>query len=220
MGSSPSRLTDHHSILVVDASVAINLIGSGSPAELLRALHCPLVMEETARDEVWRNPADGRPAREALDKLVEKGLLVYARLSEHAYTVFTELTGAEPPNDLGDGEAATVAHAEDVAGTVIADDGKAERIARGRSPPIEVLSTIDLVSSAAVLRAINPERLADLTTAMLQNARMRVASHHRAWVTNLIGVERAAQCRGLGTTGGERRFTADSAIGHKRLRDE
>src|ERR1700752_2831367 len=101
MGSSPSRLTDHHSILVVDASVAINLLGSGSPAELLRALQRPLVMEETARDEGCRNPADGRPAREALDKLVDTGLLAYARLSEEAYIVFTELTSAEPPNDLG-----------------------------------------------------------------------------------------------------------------------
>jgi predicted nucleic acid-binding protein len=204
MGSSPSRLTDHHSILVVDASVAINLLGSGSPAELLRALQRPLVMEETARDEVWRNPADGRPAREALDKLVDTGLLVYARLSEEAYIVFTELTSAEPPNDLGDGEAATLAHAENVAGTVIVDDRKAERIARGRSSAIEVLSTIDVLSSPAVLRAIDPERLADLTIAMLQNARMRVAVHHRAWIVDLIGAERATHCQSLGASLGVR----------------
>jgi predicted nucleic acid-binding protein len=198
MGSSPSQLTDHHSILVVDASVAINLLGSGSPAELLRALHRPLVMEETARDEVWRNPADGRPAREALDRLVETGLLIYARLSERAYTVFTELTGAEPPDDLGDGEAATIAHAEEVSGVVIADDGKAERIARARSTSIDVLSTLDLLSSTAVMGAIDSERLAELTTAMLQNARMRVSTRHRVWVVSLIGQERAARCRSLG----------------------
>jgi predicted nucleic acid-binding protein len=198
MGPSPSRLTDHHEILAVDASVAINLLGSGGPIELLRPLHRPLIIEETARDEVRRNPADGRPAREALDKLAREGLLVYARLSDRAYTVFTELTGAAPPDDLGDGEAATIAHAEDISGTVMVDDRKAERIALARSLPLEVLSTVDLLSSIAVVQALSKDSLISLTMAMLQNARMRVPARFREWIVSLIGPVRAAQCPSLG----------------------
>ena len=202
MGSSPSRLTDRHDILVIDASVAINLLGSGSPDDLLRALQRRIVIEETARDEVWRNPISRHPAREALDRLVDDGLLVYHRLSEGAYSVFVELTGADPPNDLGDGEAATIAHAEDISATIVVDDKKAERIAVARSSSVEVVSTLDMLSAATVVGALDRERLADLITAMLQNARMRVSMRFREWVTGLIGPERTVQCQSLGVAVG------------------
>jgi len=202
MGSSPSRLTDRHDTLVIDASVAINLLGSGSPDELLRALQRRVVIEETARDEVWRNPINRQPARGALDRLVDDGLLLYQRLSDHAYPVFVELTGADPPDDLGDGEAATIAHAEDISATIVVDDKKAERIAVARSLSIAVLSTLDVLTAASVFGTLDRERLADLTTAMLQNARMRVSMRFREWVTGLIGPERTAQCQSLGAVGG------------------
>jgi predicted nucleic acid-binding protein len=216
MGLSPSRLTDLHDTLVIDASVAINLLGSGSPDELLRVLQRRVVIEEAARNEVWRNPINRQPARGALDRLVDDGLLRYQRLSDRAYSVFVELTGADPPDDLGDGEAATIAHAEDIAATIVVDDRKAERIAVTRGSSVAVLSTLDVLSAAAVVGTLDRDRLADLTTAMLQNARMRVSTRFREWVTGLIGPERAAQCQSLGAvfspiaTGARRRSVPEA----------
>jgi hypothetical protein len=204
MGSSPSRLTEDHRTLVIDASVAINLLGSGDPAQLLRPLARRIVIEEIARDEVLRNPTNGQPARPALDQLVKEGLLAYERLSERGYSEFLGLTGADPPDDLGDGEAATIAHTEEISGVILLDERKAERVAGKRTSGVEVLNTLDFISAPCLTDAIGQERLADLTTAMLQNARMRVAPRFRVWVIELIGRERAAMCQSLGLGFGQR----------------
>jgi predicted nucleic acid-binding protein len=198
MGSSPSRLAEHHRTLVIDASVAINLLGSGDPVMLLRPLQRRVVIEETARDEVMRNPMNGQLARPALDQLVEGRLLQYERLGERGYSQFLDLTGADPPNDLGDGEAATIAHAEDISGVILLDERKAARIAAMRSSATEILSTLDIISTPCVAGSIGRDRLADLTIAMLRNARMRVAPQFRVWVIELIGEERVASCQSMG----------------------
>jgi predicted nucleic acid-binding protein len=139
MISTPSRLTERHRTLVLDASVVINLLGSGRPADVLRLLGRQTVVEERALAEVRRDPSNGRPAQEALNALQMAGLIRCERLSRQGYPSFLALTGAAPPDDLDDGEAATIAHADDIAATPVLDDKKAARICADRtercSPP-------------------------------------------------------------------------------------
>jgi len=46
--SSPSRLNNDHDVLVIDASVAINLLGTGRPLDLLRMLNRKVLVDEIA----------------------------------------------------------------------------------------------------------------------------------------------------------------------------
>jgi hypothetical protein len=196
MGPTPSRLTDAHQTLVMDASVALNLLGSGQPSQLLRALGRRVVLVDLVRSEIQRDPATGKPAAPILDALVAEGLLAEATLSGLAYGEFLGLAGATPPNDLGDGEAATIAHAEEIGGTALLDDGKAVRIALARPSGVRVLSTLDLFS-APLGESLPDIELAELVFRSLRTARMRVAPEFRSWVAALIGEERVSQCSSL-----------------------
>lgn len=200
MTSGPSRLTDDIRMLAVDASVAINLLGTGRAADILRIVDRRFVIEDSARGEVQRDPSNGQPGSVALDALSRSGLLTYARLGDSAFASFLALTGAEPPDDLDDGEAATIALAVDTGAVALLDDKKAIRVARERHSALVVLQTLDLLSCDAPIAAVAPAELADILYAALQNARMRVPLLFRKWTVGVIGYERAAKCPSLGAT--------------------
>ena len=48
MISNPSRLNSEHDLLVIDASVAINLLGTGRSSDLLRMLNRRVLIDELA----------------------------------------------------------------------------------------------------------------------------------------------------------------------------
>lgn len=198
MTSGPSRLTKDIRTLALDASVAINLLGTGRAADILRIVNRQFVIEDSARGEVQRDPSNGQPGSLALDALSRSGLLTYSRLGDSALAFFLALTGAEPPNDLDDGEAATIALAMDIGAAALLDDKKAIRVARERHSELAVLQTLDLLSCDALMAAVAPAELADIIYAALQNARMRVPLLFRKWTIGVIGYERAAKCPSLG----------------------
>ena len=204
MTSTPSRLSERHRALALDASVVLNLLGSGRPADVLRLLGREVVVEEQVLAEVRRDPSSGGPARESLDALRAAGLLRYERLSARGYLGFLALTGAAPPDDLDDGEAATIAHAEDVGAVPVMDDKKAARIMGTRRPGEVTLTTMDLLASVEVVGDLTEGELADLVFAALSKARMRVLPLFRPWVVALIGKERAESCPSLGKVAGLR----------------
>jgi len=196
ISSQPHRANNLHP-LVIDASVAINLLGTGRPADFLHILGQRVIIEETTYREVDRNPFNGNSGHDSLDHLVSKGLLHLERLSDEGYELFLELTGASSPDDLGDGEAATIAHSTIIGGIPLLDEKKGSRIARERG--LTVMSTLDLFRSQRILRAMRRDELADTVYAALIKARMRVPLEHRRWIVDLIGAGRAASCSSLGS---------------------
>ena len=132
---SPSRLNSDYNLLVVDASVAINLLGTGRSADLLRILDRKVLIDELALKEVTSDPFTKLPGRDAMEALVRSGLISPAQLSASAFeTLFLGLTGASPPDDLGDGEAATIAQSFDIGAVPVIDERKATRIAQSLRP--------------------------------------------------------------------------------------
>lgn len=199
MTSTPSRLVEQHHTLVLDASVALNLLGTGRPDVILRLLNRKILIEDFALREVITDPSGGS-GREKLDVLQSAGLLRYNRMSDSAYLLFLEMTGAAPPDDLDDGEAATIALAEEEAAIPLLDDKKATRIAMKRRPDRVVLNSVDLLSSPNVIDGLSRDELSGLVFAALRNARMRVSQPYRSWVITLIGGQRAKLCPSLGRT--------------------
>ncbi len=202
MISNPSRLSSAHHVLVIDASVAINILGTGRPADILRMLDRRVLIDELAVEEVTSDPFTKLSGREAVEALARAGLISSVRLSTLAYEVFLNLTGAPPPDDLGDGEAATIAHSFDIGAVPVIDERKATRISLSLRPEHPILHSIDVLACSAVENALSRRELGDLIFAALSNARMRVPVPCRDWVFALIGPERASLCPSLGSVRG------------------
>jgi predicted nucleic acid-binding protein len=202
MISNPSRLNSDHDVLVIDASVAINLLGTGRPADLLRMLNRRVLIDELALEEVTSDPFSRLPGREAIEALIRSGLISSVQLSASAFEVFLDLTGATPPDDLGDGEAATIAQSFDIGAVPVIDERKATRISLSLRPNHPILHTIDILASSAVTAASSRQELGDLVHAALFHARMRVPIPCRDWVRSVIGPERARSCPSLGSVKG------------------
>lgn len=199
MISNPSRLTNAHGVLVIDASVAINLLGTGRPADVLRMLNRKVLMDELALEEVTSDPFSKAPGGEAMGALIRSGLITSAHLSESAFDMFLELTGATPPDDLGDGEAATIAQSFDIGAVPAIDERKATRVTLSLRPERPILHTIDILACSGVTTVLSQKEFADLIHAALFHARMRVPMQCRDWVRNVIGPERARTCPSLGS---------------------
>ena len=198
MGTSPSRLTEAHRVLVLDASVMINFLGSGDPEQLLRALSRRVLLVDIARGEIRRDPFTRDPADAKLRALVSSGLIEDVTLNASGYELFLQLTGAPSPDDLGDGESATIAFATQAAAVAVMDDRKGARIAMNRMVSGMLLHSMDLFCSKEVCGIIQAPRLADLVFSSLQTARMRVPHDFRQWVLSLLGSDRVKACPSIG----------------------
>ena len=197
--TNPSSLRDHHSALVLDASVALNLLGTGQAARLLQALGRKVVMDEHAIKEIIFDPSNGASGEHAIAALTAANLITRHRLTTNAYELFLELTGAIPPDDLGDGEAATIATATYAHAIPVIDERKARRIVSTRTPGTPVLHTIDLLACPAVVNAF-AHQIGDIVYGALRHARMRVPDDCRPWVLSVVGLERAKECPSLNSS--------------------
>lgn len=180
--------------LVIDASVMINLLATDCVVELIEAVRVPVLIESHAAREVRRHPRERVENPRVLDPLVTAGSLQRVSLGEAAVETFIQLTGAPAPDDLGDGESGSIAHAIHVGAAVALDDGKARRICRERFPDLPVYYTVELLQHANHLAAVDPVIHRSAVFDALIHARMRVPATHREWVVETLGPELAAQC--------------------------
>ena len=195
---SPSRLDDADVILVLDASVVMNLLGTGMAAKLIGALGRKCIVECNAWREIIKDPLTGRAAAEPFKALTDVGLLERQEMHSDATAVFLDLSLAQPPEGLGDGEAATLAHAVTSGASAVIDERKAIRIGAAKFPQLRLLSTLDLLSCRSVAKTLGRSTLADAFSAALIHARMRVPVESRMWVVGLIGKNRASKIPSLG----------------------
>ena len=195
---TPSKLRAAHNKLILDASVLINVLGTGSPDAILRAMNRIVLVDEVALREVTIDPYTGKSPADLLVSLQASGLMEVMTMGDDAYNLFLGLTGAEPPDDLDDGEAATLAQAAHMGYAAVIDEKKATRIAGVHFPEVVLLNSLDLLAAPELLQHSGREGLADFVYLALRNARMRVPSGQRAWVVNLLGDGRAQGCPSLG----------------------
>jgi predicted nucleic acid-binding protein len=181
------------SALVLDASVIINVLATGCAEQLLHALpHRCLIVATTSR-EVLRHPLDRKATGDPLKKLVDEGLLVRTTLPDAALGRFMEFVQARTPDDLDDGEAASLATSEALACAVAMDERKGRRIARARFPDLVLHSSVDLFRDPIVSAALGT-KLSEAVYSALIHANMRVLDEHVQWVRELVGAERIANC--------------------------
>ncbi|WP_439620241.1 hypothetical protein [Hyphomonas sp.] len=184
--------------IVLDTSVVINLLATNIAGDILQALpHAPLVTQ-TAHDELLRGTQlRGYDTSQNLQRLVGDGVVELVDLGPEAKTTFFDLVSGPTVDSLDDGEAATIAYADDTASWAIIDERKARRICEDAFPGLRVASTIDVFANAAITSTLPKTALANAVHRALIHARMRVRNIELDWVVSLIGVERARQCHSL-----------------------
>lgn len=188
MSPSPSKHRGDRSPLFLDASVIINLVGSGHADTIIDALNCPVLIEENVHREFKRHPRDGRDSRTAIDALVSSGRLTLVRMTPTEFDRFLAYTGAPPPNDLGDGEAATLACAFE-RGSAAIDDRKASRIAADTAPHVKIYCSMDLMCAASVVSALTQDKVRQAILDALKYARMHIPQEWRPWIREMIGTD-------------------------------
>lgn len=175
---------------VFDASVIINLLGSGVAERILRVVPGSRIVVENTSREVLRHPLDRGSRNDPVAPLLAAGLLEQVPLAPDAITTFMGLVGAESPDDsLGDGESAAIAVAHHRQLVVVLDDQKARRIVGTRFSHVRLFSSVKIFALPEVANELGSD-LADAVHSALINARMRVLAEDEAWVRMLLG-ERA-----------------------------
>lgn len=186
-------------VLVLDASVLINLLATARMAEILLATGSRCVVTDQVWGEVWSNPRDTPHVRRAglLDPFVASGALAREALPADAVQTYLDLAGAEPPDDLGDGESATIAYAAAEGALALLDDTKAIGLGRRRFPDLRTMTTAELLKRPEVHRALGDAGVAEALFDALRFARMRVPREHDAWARQILGPEPVALCQSL-----------------------
>ena len=175
--------------LVLDASVIINVLGSGVGERVLSALSTRLIVADVTSREIVRNPLSISDRTNPIEAFAARRLLERRAVDGEALQTFIGLVGATPPDDLGDGESGAIALAKHLDLAVALDDGKARRICRNRFPNVEIVASAEIFAHANVAAALGTS-LADAVHGAMLHARMRVLPEHREWVASVLG-ERA-----------------------------
>lgn len=191
------RLPESAAVLVVDASVAINLNASGSAPEIIAAFPERIVVVDIVADELEDGRRKGRRDADAVQRLVAEGLLEIKSLGQAGLVHLEGLVVGSAKETLDDGEAATIAYAVETGAAVVIDERKAIRICAARFPKLVLRSTVDIFVHSEVQRALGQQQLMEAVFNSLRNARMRVLPDRIKWVVDLIGAERAANCPSL-----------------------
>ena len=192
---------DQSESLVIDASVAINFLGTGMAGRLFGMLDCPILMADRTFKEIQRHPLRGHDHGKELEDLLAAGHLSVKELDDVSKELFFDLTSADLTGGLDDGEAAAIALAASLGKSAVAvvDDRKARNLLLRRWPQQRVLYSIDLFTYDRIGRAVPRSQLAEAIYSALRHARMRVPAARRSWVNDLIGADRVKECPSLGT---------------------
>ena len=194
-----SCLTDRAVPVVADTSVLINLNATKCAETILDALPNPFLAVSEVILELKIGVQTGRDDAAAVDAWHTSGRVQIVQLGVTGMKHFASLVSGSVAQTLDDGEAATIAYALELKphATPLIDERKANRICAARFAGLAAGSTVDLLAQDNVQTALGRGHLADAVFNALYTGRMRVLPHHLKWVVDLIGPERAGQCRSL-----------------------
>lgn len=192
-----SCLTDRDSILVLDASVIINLLATGYASAILQAVPAPIVVTDNVIREIEQGAVNGRPEPKQLLELIHNQILKREELSGIALEHFFDLVSGSTAASLGDGEAATLALAHCNGFTAGIDEKKATKISSERFENLRLITTVDILAYEPVRISLGDEALAKATLQALKNARMQVRENQFDWIQGLIGCENVSLCPSL-----------------------
>lgn len=197
MASTPSTLTSLHKELAIDASVLINVLGTGEAEAVLSTLARPVLVAAAVYREIKYDPFTGLPASGALSALEARGLIIKCDLDAAGTQHMVALVGAPGADALDDGEAATIALGARRECCVVIDEARGRRIAEGVPIASGILATMDILASDDVRQALGEASFQAAILNAGRRARMRFPVECGAWVEGLLGEKTARELPGL-----------------------
>lgn len=173
--------------LVLDASVVINLLGSGESVDLLRGLGHPCLIEQKTLEEVRRHPIPGHDLAQVLARLQGEGILQEIRMTESEYDTFIRLVHAPLGVRLDDGESAAIAIVARGAGIVLDEKRARKRVAEDW-PSVAVVSSLRLMMSSAHRQAWPKERLRRAVEVARAHSRMGVPKDDAELLSRVLAI--------------------------------
>ena len=192
-----SCLTDLDKVIVLDASVVINLLATGSARAILQTLEASFFVTANVVNEIQKGGTNGRQEPKLLTELIDAGIVRVEELSGSSLERFFDVVSGHTVDSLGDGEAATLAFAYSHGFTAAIDEKKATRVAGMRFEAMRIITTIDIFASAPVQALLGREALAGAILRALQVARMQVRQYQYSWVVGLVGAGNITACPSL-----------------------
>jgi predicted nucleic acid-binding protein len=181
-------------LLAVDASVLINLLGSGIPDKLIQAFDAKILVAEQVFREVRNDPGGRVEPQQWMETLRSKGLIEIVALSADALPMYLELGSGER---LDDGEAATITVAVHQEAIAVIDEKPARRVYASRYPYGKLSSTVELFRDVRKQGTLPKDVIQNALFDALRIARMRVIPEMVDWVVGMIGVEKARECSSI-----------------------
>ena len=176
-------------IVVLDASVLINLLGCRECVAVLEGLGAKCLMEERTLKEVRKHPIPGCDHAEPLRALFSSGALEEVRMTEDEYETYLTFVSGPLGTRLDDGESAALA-ISGRASSVILDERKARRRAAEDekvAKNLAVASTLQLMLTSGHRQTWSVQKVRDLVAASHQNSRMGVPKEDMALLEELLG---------------------------------
>lgn len=189
--------TDSQTMMVVDASVVINLNATGYAPEIIRAFPNQVVVTDSAIAELASGVRNGHGDAQKLQELIDSGVVQAVTVGETCIHIYESLIDGNALSTLDDGEAATIAYAYEVHGIAMIDERKARRLCAERFPDLPVFLTVDLLLHDLTVQALGRTEQIESIYRALSIARMRVPPERMALVVQIIGDERAKVCSSL-----------------------
>lgn len=176
-------------IVVLDASVLINLLGCRECVAVLQGLRAKCLMEERTLKEVRKHPIPGCDHAEPLRALISSGALEEVRMTEEEYDSYLTFVSGPLGTRLDDGESAALA-ISCRATSIVLDERKARRRATCDAKVVSgltVASTLRLMLTSGYRQAWSVKKVRDLVAAARENARMGVPREDIALLEELLG---------------------------------
>ena len=170
---------------VLDASVIINLLGSGEPVAILRGLRHSCLVEQRTLREIRKHPVPGLPVEPVLAELQSSGLLCEVRMTDAEYEAYLRYVSPPLGTRLGDGESAALAIARRGACLVL-DERKARKVAASEHPRLPVASSLKLFISSAYRVGWRQPQVMRLVARAQECARMAVPKEEQALLAEVL----------------------------------
>lgn len=190
-----SFLADDSSPLIIDTSVLINLHASTLGRRILTALPNNVLVSEIVAVELEHETSRNNGEYQFIQDLAASGKVQLITLNEREHEVYATLVSES--SSLGDGEAATIAVAACRNHLPVIDERKgrlrAQAHCAGRLPGW----SLDVFRHPKVVAILGATDSIDALYLALRDGRMRIHEDHCDHVVNLIGVQRALECKSL-----------------------
>jgi predicted nucleic acid-binding protein len=173
-------------VVVLDASVLINLLGCGECVAVLEGLRETCLMEVRTLKEVRKHPIPGRDHVGPLRALFSSGTLEEVRMTEEEYETYLTFVSGPLGTRLDDGESAALA-ISGRASTIVLDERKARRRAAEVIKDATVASTLKLMLTSGHRQAWSIQKVRELVAASRQNSRMGVPKEDMPLLDELLG---------------------------------